>query len=97
MTAKSASWVHLVTVALFIDNIILLIRLNAVLRAEYGHKAGVPSMLKQVRDDGMIMTLMIEPDIQRVQALADIWRSALCCVIAAKAVHRLQIRPKVHN
>jgi len=33
----------------------------------------------------------------RVQALADISRSALYVVIATKPVHRLQIRPIVHN
>ena len=50
----------------------------------------------------------VEPAIDRVQALADISRSALYVfavykltyvyvVIATKPVHRLQIRPIVHN
>jgi len=34
--------------------------------------------------------------IERVQALADIWRSGYV-VIATKPVHRLQIRPIVNN
>jgi len=38
----------------------------------------------------------IKPGIKRVQALADISRSALV-VIATKLVHRLQISPIVHN
>jgi len=36
------------------------------------------------------------PGIEPVRALADISRSALRC-IATKPVHRLQIRPIVHN
>ena len=40
----------------------------------------------------------IQPGIEWVQVLADISRSALCChSIATKPVHRLQIRPIVHN
>jgi len=37
-----------------------------------------------------------EPGIDRVQALADVSRSVYV-VIATKPVHRLQIRPIVHN
>jgi len=37
-----------------------------------------------------------EPDIERVQALADISRSR-CAGIATKPVQRLQIRPTLHN
>jgi len=37
-----------------------------------------------------------KPGIERVQALADISRSR-CVVIATQPVHRLQIRPIVHN
>jgi len=37
-----------------------------------------------------------KPGRQRVQALADISRSGYV-VIATKPVHRLQIRPTVHN
>jgi len=47
-------------------------------------------MVKKVMRPGMI---------EWVQALADILRLVLCCqlVIATKPVHRLQIRPIVHN
>ena len=49
----------------------------------------------------LIMTLslcaaMVKPGIKRVQALADISRSALCCH-SNETVHRLQIRPIVHD
>jgi len=40
--------------------------------------------------------LLTQPGIQRVQALADISHSRYV-VIATKLVHRLQIRPMVHN
>jgi len=41
----------------------------------------------------------IKPGIERVQALADISRSALCChrLIATKPMHRLHSRPIVLN
>jgi len=38
----------------------------------------------------------LQPGIERVQAFADISRSRYV-VIATKPVHRLQIRPIVHN
>jgi len=50
--------------------------------------------------DVVVLTLMPckrQLGIERVQAPADISRSALCYVIATKPVHRLQIRPIVHN
>jgi len=38
------------------------------------------------------------PGIERIQALVDISRSALCCHSnETRAVHRLQIHPIVHN
>ena len=37
-----------------------------------------------------------EPDIERIEAVADILRSAYA-VIATKSIHRLQIRQIVHN
>jgi len=41
----------------------------------------------------------VKPGIERVQALADISRSAArrYVVIVTKPVHRLQIRPIMHN
>jgi len=56
-----------------------------------------------------VATLLLQPSIERVQALADIPRSALYAfavykelthvyvVIATKPVHRLQIRAILHN
>jgi len=41
-------------------------------------------------------THTLQPAIERVQALADILRSGYV-VIATKPVHRLKIRPIVHN
>ena len=40
--------------------------------------------------------IQCKPAIERIQALADISRSDYV-VIATKPVHRLQIRPTVHN
>jgi len=68
---------------------------TAVLPAEYGSKAGVPSMLKQITDDGMIMTLMNQTYSEYKHSLT--FRVPRYVVIAAKAVHRLQICPIVHN
>jgi len=38
----------------------------------------------------------LKPGIERVQALADMWHWRRV-VIATQPVHRLQIRPTVHN
>ena len=60
-------------------------------------KMSINAIKTQVQEKRTLLTMsLIKTCIERVQALADISRSRYV-VIATKPVHRLQIRPIVHN